>query len=834
MAKDLARIDRNMKRLIEQNAPDEDLQSYLDSEGVTAQEVTNYKPTSAVGMAVDFVDRTARRIGDAVRGPKNKEDLPNIYDELHKQNRLDPAIDAANIGAFGMPSDEGMADIFQENLGSRFVSREADKNGYPIITYLDDQGNKKRAYVNQPGLDMQDVGRAVRGALPFGIVGGGAGMALRGAGSLMRFGVQGGLASATSIGQDQLAETQGSQQGTDLGKAAMMGLMGGAAEVLPLPVFAGGTGAAAGVMSDGTADERAVDALGYGVGGLLAGRGITRALEKNPMRHVQDGKLASKDAIAKARSAGLNPDELDPASVEMFARGIDNLADPNEVAAMIQTNRFGIPTTKATRTKDPKLSAIEKDIRAGNLGDEAKLILDEFDKRQQQELMQSALRRPPASQEVALARETGVKGDPYTEGMGAMVAPTRMATKPDELWPSDMGGDIASGLKSAKQAADDKISEAWKKAGDFEALKEAFDTLPGFLETNLGRMRLTPATTPTAMRMEADLADYVSGKGIAAEGPKLIRQTPLRTVEDMRRHLLDAYQGAPPGSPDFRAAKNIYDGFNDWMDDIVEKQLIAGNAEEAVAARTARELTRDLKQLFKPAGRGEEAKIIQKIIDSEATPDSVISDLLGGGGPTVAPRPASIKALIQIKEILNPKRKLVDEKTSMRVWNDIRMAYWSRLVMNKKGQMHTPDMAANNIQAAIRHQSGLMQRIFDQNEIGTMQQYAKALKVASFKDPNPSGTATALRGLIKNENDSWLKTFLQTQSKRELFSKHNVVMSRIYQVLAKKVPASLFGSREIAGTMAARRSVSQSPTSAPPVRFSPVGTIGYQQYGNQR
>lgn len=828
---DLSKVDRNVKRLVEQGAPDADIQAYLDHVGVTPEQLIK-TPSSSLGMAVDFVDRTAKRVGNSISGPSDPREAQTgtVYDQFTDDLRSPTA-----TAAMGGANDVGMGDVIQKHLGDRFLRREKDANGYEVMVTRGPDGQEQRGYVNKPGLDAQDAWRTFYGAAPYLLGGGTAAAALKNAPTAVKVGSQMLTAGGISLGGDKVAQGEGSQQPVDLKKAAGVAALGGAAEVIPPQYLFGALGLGAGAMGEGTADQRAADAIGYGLGGFVGGKALTKAVQKNPNRHLENGKLASDEAIRKAQAAGLNPDDLDPQAAEMFARGIDNLADPKELASLIQTNRFGIPTTKATRTKDPKFSAIEKDIRAGNMGDDAKSILDEFDKTQQQELAQSALRRAPASDAIAAQREAGIPGNPYKEGMGAVINPQRLATKPDELWPSDLGESITQGLKQAKDVGDAKISEAWGKAGDFEAMPEAFAALPGFVESSLGKMRLTPANTPTAMKMESDLADYVSGKGIATEGPRLIKQTPIRTMEDMRRHLLESYKTAKPGTPDYAASKSLYSGFDDWFDDVVEKQLIKGNIEEAVGARTAREITREVKQLFKPnMGRGPESKIIQKIIDSEATPDSVLNDVLGASGPTTAANPVSIRVINQIKSVLNPKAGLVDETTSMRVINDIRMAYWSRLVINKKGQMHTPDMAANNITAALRNQIGVIGALFTPAEARLMKQYAGALREAAFKDPNPSGTASALRAMQKNENNSWLKTILQTQSKRELFSKHNVMMSRFYSMLAKNAPASIFGSKEFAGTAAARRAVSQQPTLAPGPSFAPAGAIaGAQAYRNR-
>jgi hypothetical protein len=77
--------------------------------------------------------------------------------------------------------------------------------------------------------------------------------------------------------------------------------------------------------------------------------------------------------------------------------------------------------------------------------------------------------------------------------------------------------------------------------------------------------------------------------------------------------------------------------------------------------------------------------------------------------------------------------------------------------------------------------------------------------------------------LKKYEGDTIMKTFLQTQSKRELFSKHNVLMSRIYSALAKKLPINPLGAKDAAGAAVAGRAVSQDVTKMPAPAIGGIG-----------
>lgn len=679
-------------------------------------------------------------------------------------------------------TDKGYADILAQQLGDRFLGIEHDANQYPILKYVGDDGQPARAYVNQPGLDWQDIDRGVMAALPYLATQGPLGRLLKGAGVVPRVLAQAPTAAATSVAQDVTAQSMGSTEGIDLTRAGF---------------------AAGGATIAEVAAPLASAAKRWWQGGR---------------QYLDETGNLTRDAARLAREAGIDVDNLDSEMAKAFADGLNVGRDPKEIASWIQTNRFGIPTTKAQRTKDPQLSIIEKDIRMGNLGQGPKQTLDAFYKEQEKALQRSAFNRT--------VRDPDAPVDPYRDGVGAMVAPTRQDFGPGGVQPGAIGRDIQSALKGAREKADEVVNEAYKGVTDLVPAPAAFAELPDKLRDRLGTMRIN-AQTPTATAMVEDLMGFAKGKRRQSEAADFIGQVPSATIHDQQKALLGMYRGAVDRS-DKAAAKAVYDGFNDWIDAVAAAGLIKGDTAEAIASaanlRTARQITREVRGLFDPRGAGVDpaaAKILKDIVDLDNNADGIIATLFGGGGAHTVPKKGSIDALRHIDRILKDRR-LIDAETAARTWNDIRMAHWSRLVADNKGGMNSPTVAANNIQSALRNQMGVMKTLYTPDEIKVFHDYAKALREAAFKDPNPSGTASSLRALMKNDG-SWIKTLLQTQSKRELFSKHNVVMSRIYQILAQNVPIDILGSKNAAAMAATRRAVDQRLTPRPPMVLAPYG-----------
>lgn len=98
-----------------------------------------------------------------------------------------------------------------------------------------------------------------------------------------------------------------------------------------------------------------------------------------------------------------------------------------------------------------------------------------------------------------------------------------------------------------------------------------------------------------------------------------------------------------------------------------------------------------------------------------------------------------------------------------------------------------------------------------------MRKLVEALKVITYKDPNPSGSGTAVRSLVPN----LVAEGLETQAKRELFSKHNVLMSRIYRAMAKTIRSPVKTD-----SFAVNRAVSQKVTPKSPPSLGGYASTG--------
>ncbi len=805
---DIERIKGNLDYLASQNAPEEDVQAYLDGEGVSFAELERIEQRQAnpAREVVENVGRALGKAGNAVLEstfwPKRDPKFENV-EPLH-------TVETLGAGTFAH-SDKAFGDVIQKRLGDRFVKRETDANGHEVITYRDQDGAVKEGYINYPGLDRQDVNRLLDGSLPFLIGGGAAGVAGRAAGPVSNALLQAGAQSAASVTSDVVAQQQGSQQGVDLVKAGAAGVLGSASQLVPLkhlPTVGGGSGVAAGagltaLDNDATGEEIAVNGILGGLAGFSGGKAIKSIGSlSHPVAKSKDGTLPV-ELQASARQAGLDPGTLTPEQVEIFRKGIAAGNHPVDVASKLKTEPFEIPTTLGQRTKDPNQLLLEKDLRFKGIGEPGANVMKSFDQGQARAIQAAALRSE----------------DPGRSGIsiGEKITPDRMlATSPDQVRPDLLGDDIAQRLQKASEEGDRLISEAWEGVSQIEPTREGLELLPHFINAELGVDAIDDVTTPAAARMLDDLNKYMSGELSLGKRIGSEASITVRSVDAMRRRLLQ--QSKATDLNDRRIALKIYNGFNRYIDGIAEQAFVIGDVAAATKLRAARAITKDIKEKFGPRLKGGKtspgAKILQRIIDDAESAEDVVGLLIGRGGPEKRPQPQTVHALTALRRVLTEPvqgktgPRLMRPSEATKTWNDIRLAYWSKLVVNNKGEMHSPTVMVNNINAAFQNQRRVINILFTDEERRLLQGFKSAIKEAAYKDPNPSGSASSLKAYANNKNTA-LKEGLRGQAERERFSKNNVLMARIYRALANKLPANIFNSKDALGSRAAKRAIDQ-------------------------
>jgi hypothetical protein len=650
-------------------------------------------PAAPDAMAEPDADTWMGRRAQDVRGKQDPrfKDLPDLRDALVEEGSTDVTRPMA-LSSLLNSSDAQMGDIAKNALGERYIGTDKDANGYDIVRYRAKDGAEKAAYLNRPGLDINDAGRALTGALPYMAVGGGVGALARGAGTAVQAIGQGLGAAATSIGGDVAQMPMGSEQGIELPKAA----------------FAAGGGLIAPPIAAGVS--------------AIARRIVTLpSLFKN-------GQLTPKgEAVAK--SAKIDPAELSAEAQRVFAKTYAMDPDAAQAATRASVEPFGIPATKGQVSKDPFLLTQEEGMRRRLYGQNAQDIMRTFDVEQSQAVRDAALGAKPQS-------------------VTSAIAPGRNpVSAPQDANPMVLGQSVREGINTARSAARTAENEVWDKVGPLTATEDALKMLPDSLDARLGTEVVIDAeTTPAAAKMAKDLDAFSAGES-PQQVAKILKTNPVRMVDQQRRRLLSMSRGAATPE-DKRAATAIYDGYNDWIDAAAEANLLAGDPGAAAQLKIARGFTKEVREIFQPSVGGKStaaAKRLAGVMEKADSPEGVINQLLGSSGSRGVDS-GTVGALASYKTAVD---RFAPKDIAKAAWDDVRLAYWVRLVNGRNGELLGPTAIMNNIKGALSGQQSVVRTLYTPAEEKTIRQFAQALETISYKPPNASGSGYTAASFIK-------------------------------------------------------------------------------------
>jgi len=841
---EIDQVKSNVKKMLSKGATEQEVDQYLSYKGVTAEQLRAHKNQTQQekGMlegALDTVGDVAHTVGEysglnAV-GKFAKDAYVGKQDPQYQNLE---GFSGSGINDMGIQSqiargkvstitDKGFAGVIKNALGDRLVNTTKDKHGQEIISYKNDDGEIVQKYINKPGLDYQDIDRVAESAVPFVFGGGLAGSMAKGLGLAGRAIVQGGTAAGIDGVLQNQAQKDGSGEDYSVGRTALAGL--------------------------------------GGAGGEVAGTILTKLFNGRGLVDKTTGKLTEKGR-AWAKANRVDPDSLSDQTTEYLRQNIGKATDPEELSVQVRTGEFSIPTSKAQRTRSRTDAYTEKQMFDGLRGRDAEKAMRNF-KDQQGDAIEGAAFKviPDEIAPDAAGLEKVTLGDDIKGGLNRVHKElkgdeAKMWSKIGPMYPKEgafkslpdivnarvqkagispvagltdasndmtkimqrfMTGDLKSeSMGVLTKRANDNLAHKkgtvghfldgyerkengiprWDVIADYNdyRLKHGFDEL----ELTKAEQAFRDAGLPgykQAMRVRLDLDTPSSLNSLAGTGLDGSRQL---SIDEARRLLLSKKNAADPGSPDARLANNLYEGFNEWIDDAAEKALIQSDDIASYAAlKDARSFTRKIHQIFAPTDSSKKltpaARKLRKIMETSDSPEGVISSIFGNGSAKSQLPDGSVQTL---KHLKNTLLTFGEKKT----FDSVKMAYWTRLVQDKNGKVLSAAKIRTNLDTAFTQQKSAIDIMFNKKEQGLIKRFKIAMNDLNVPDPNPSGTAAGVGHLLK----SVAKQGLQTQSKRELFSKHNVLMSRIYSMLAKHIDAPIFNP----GRALARRQTGQQIT----------------------
>ena len=387
------------------------------------------------------------------------------------------------------------------------------------------------------------------------------------------------------------------------------------------------------------------------------------------------------------KNAGIDPDSITPEIAKTF----DEFASqtPDKLAALRKaegkTLPEEVPLSEGQLTRNPIKAGLEDQVLKGGAGEEALAVAQSF-----AEIQDAALKgNIEAMRE--LIRRTGGKIDSPQQGV--------------ELLQNNLA-DQAAVLKN-------QVNEAYKLADSKgaavlpEGLQQAHNHIANSLRT------FNPEKAGSVINHVKRLANVQ-----AEMGQGRITSVNIKAVENWRSQLSGLTQSTDP--VESAAAKTALNGFDDFMDNLLDGALVRGDTEALQAFKNARSLSRDFGKKF------QSNKIVEKLIKKEdgslALTPSEATNLLFEVN-TLGAKNGSVKALQKIKTLFGPDSK---------EWSQLKEAAFLKLLTSQgKGNIRGADLSrvfsgdkfATAVDTAMDKSPELVKEFFTAKEWGLIQQF---------------------------------------------------------------------------------------------------------------
>lgn len=639
---------------------------------------------------------TASSIYDAIRNTvvgQNEFDYPEINSS--GASLIDTDLLKARDG-------RAMVDIIKQKYPGAAFGK--DKFGNQFVT-LPGEGEKPH-YLNKSGLSNRDVDEFGRDLLLTMPLAGVAGAVTRGAAMPLRAAAQAIAGAVGSLGSDVVSGVAGSKQGVDI-PAVIASALGGA--------FAEGSGSS--------------------INWLLS------AVRNNPSRWVQNGQLTPQAAEFFAQ-AGFNPNEISATVAQEFARRARMTGGSTATAREVAAGEFGIPLTRGQATADPDRIAFEEAARHGARGEMAADIVRGRMNRQREAI-------ETAQQNIGdeLAPNVGTRN--VQESAGTVLEGVRNRAE-------EMGRSVNAFYDAARPL----MREA---AVDRGAVTE----LPNIVRSRLNEndFVIVPSLHPSASAA-LDLLDNLAAGRVQnkAFGANIPQQAPddmvgiaLNGIESIRRQIggANGLLASAQNPADRNATRQIVRAFDEWLGDVADGQLIAGNPQAVEAIRRARDAASRNFALFGERnirGGDDAGRVVERMIAQDLTEQEVANFLFGSN--KIGDSGRAYRVAKRVEEIVGRDS---DE------WDAVRRGMWQRITQGPEGGTQPGAQAVSSSILEFVNGKGqtLASTLYTPDELSMMRRYAAALRTTvpppEATNPSKSGyeAARALGDLFSAPSTGW-------------------------------------------------------------------------------
>lgn len=639
------------------------------------------KDAVATDDASSYMERRARKL----LGVKASEEKPEAKPQSFAAGALDRFTDGLMLG-YGerLTALEG---AIIESVGNVFTGGETEGGFWGAY-------NRNLEAENAQGEAFRDanpttsLGLEIGGAVAPALFSGGATLAGRGAAGVLK---------ATPAGIASVASSGGRTAAGQIGRAALAGAGAGA-------VYGSSEGEGL-IERGGNAATGALTGAAGGAIGAKAAQVLTR-LVGSPATFT-GGKL-SPGARKVLADNGIDPNQISDEFAAAFAQRVKQASGlSDEAARMATADEFAIPLTRGQATGDVAESAFEEAARNAARGPVAQATVARIDDAAQSRVGE-------ATRETA-TRLGGASDD-------ALAAAERV------------GNAVTSRGREVKAAAD----------AAYRGLAETGASIPGRATAQLPRAIKSFAESEADVVIDAALPNanqalaLIERRFTGAERGAVTFQR----IEDTRQRINKLLASASRGSDgtDAEAVRQVKRAYDAWLDDIFERGLMDGDTAILEAAKGARSAWRDWKRtFFAQNSRDDAGKLIEKLINVDATPKEV-ADMLWGVS-AVGEKGSSVRLAAKLKDILPDA-----------AWNEVRSGAFLKAAEAPAGKGFGYDRMAARIESFLGTQSktgpgqALAEILYTPAEIAQMRRFARALRILTppKEATNPSKTAYAM------------------------------------------------------------------------------------------
>jgi len=695
----------------------------------------------------------AKGLKQSITGPDNLKykGAGDVMDFLNKQSFFDPnahGLSARILGAkFAAQSDEGYANIIDSALRKAYPDKYAGRtkdNGYDV--FLIREGDKVVPYyANKPGLDTEDIQRAVTSLVPY--VGGAkiaAGAVGKGAGLLAGAAAQGAAAGATSMASDLAARQMGSDE------------------------------------TYGTSLKRAMMAMAGGAGGEVTGRALQGAARLLASRKLIDASGNLTEAgIAEAKKAGINPDVLNEAGRRTFAKLQPKAQDASALRRKVEMESAGIQGTTGDYTKRLDDLMFEEKARKGLLGKTAQQIID-----------------PALQAKAPLQKAQAERMGQYIEGKAAPDAGIPSGTTVDEA-----GSGIQSTIQGMHSTDMAPVKKAFEGVSPYHPTKAEVGSIGDELSNayKAGDERIISAlsalengnkTLKHSAQAMAKLRKFSSFKLMHPVDPSLTGKALKQALKANDRAAMDVIQlrrelaatrdaAFKHNQNDGRVASRVLEIVDDW---IVKN---ADNMGDGVMKKylEAMDLSRKVNAKYGPVVKGGKpdkgGEWIRNLVqNNDLNPARIVSDITGNN--MYAPqRIARLKKLLGLK---SPEMAAV------------KAVYLDKFFKNSNGQFLPPKTMIPKLESMVKQTA--YKKLFTETEKVKIAQMIHNVK----RMDRPELSQTELQAINSRLKDILMYS-LKRKGTHETFQA-NTIRGSIYHMLARTIAKTPGGSLISAGKAA--------------------------------